>query len=445
MECTISGSFAATTPLESVTLYREQSMVARLQYRQPSAAWLRAVMHNIGPIHHGFSFNVWNGGAGDAENQTFTIEARDCAGGSSSFPIQCIVDDSRPDELRIVCDQGDTLVELPTEPPVVLRLEQAFIDNGLLHISGWVVARSLLSRAEVRVGNRYIPVRLGERRDDAVQRYPRYPGAGEAGFTAAIRLAEQPWPSLVEVRGTSADGAEYRGVFPVENSLPVMSNLRTAANTAKQTARPAVVIYVEYPTIENEVAVLNGRPQFELAGWAASREPIERLDAFVDAKFAGNPTFGLVRSDVARTFPQWPHAGKSGFTLRLNEQDFPRSPTTITLEAHLASGKKVSGEFELWFEDQPDSPAETDEVLDQMTSDLSIWQFARTLKMFARDSAGDILRRMEENVIDPNEEERRKKVPKIRRALDLLDAAWSGKQIDRRLEKYLRDHGYLQQ
>jgi hypothetical protein len=246
----------------------------------------------------------------------------------------------------------------------------------------------------------------------------------------------------VEVIAASDDGAEYYGAFPIDgvaDALGVTSNLEQVHGNGDRGPLPVAVIYVEYPRIENGVAVLKGRQQFRLAGWAVGRREIERLNVYVDGKLVGNAAYGVPRPDVAQVFPQWPHAARSGFNLLIDNRPLLQNPTTIMLEARLSGGGEEVGRFQLRFGD----PEVEDKFLDILISDQEIWRFARTLKMFAAGIENEILNELQDKAVRWEDVIEITKVQQIRAALVILGDAWRGRSIDRKVAQSLREWGFL--
>jgi hypothetical protein len=280
------------------------------------------------------------------------------------------------------------------------------------------------------------------RSEDVPRNYDHYPTANVAEFTVEARLADDQ-PAQVEVFAVSEGGIGYRGVFPIssdENALSAASSLCLDSGDVHEATQPAGVLSVEHPRLENGVAVLRDRQQFRLAGWAVASENIERLNVLVDGRFVGEADYGTLRKDVADAFPEWPHAAHSGFSLQLAERYFLQNPSTISVEAQLMSGGKVSGTFQLWFgEEEPAAWGPRNEAL---MSDEEIWRFARTLRLFAHERVNEIVADMQAEATLRGDPQRALRAQHIKDAVGILGAAWAQKPIDQKLATYLRDRGY---
>jgi len=247
------------------------------------------------------------------------------------------------------------------------------------------------------------------------------------------------------VEAASSEGARLYVAFPLELServAVVPSNLTMPGVERSEATTPPAVLYVEYPRVDDGVATLNGRQTFQLMGWATSPQGIERLDVYVDGHYAGTAAYGSLREDVAAVFPLWGNSRRSGFNLRLSEKTFLRSPATVEIVAQLASGKMVNGQFALHFEAAPAAMIPSASPFAHLMADIGIWQFARTIKMFAPGQEEQRLRAFEEQCEARGDSEGKAKAQDIKMAIKLLGDAWSGKQLDRGLDQYLRENGY---
>jgi hypothetical protein len=437
VEYLLSGSFASEFPAESVTLYQRESLIGRIKYWCPPGAG--AVMHNLGALRYSFAFGVWLPSDG-SERQILTIEALDCAGNLHRREIRSVCNAGKPDEVSIVCEEVEPLAELPTDPPMVVQLEQSVIAQGTVRLKGWIVSRTRLATSSVKVGGASVPTIHRDGSVKVAHGYRHYPNANAAGFTAEVQLTGGQQPTQAEVIAVSEEGAEYQGVFPIDRdavAVSVSGNLTPVGDAADRQLQPAAVLYVEYPAVENGVAVLQERQQIRLAGWAVALGGIERLDIYVDGRPVGKAAYGLLRPDVARVLPRWPHAERSGFSLQIDQRNFLQNPTTILLDAHLISGHQVRGEFQLWF------GAECEILPDALISDVEIWRFARTVKMFARGQEDQILTEIQGRAARRHDTIEVVRVQQIRRALSILEAAWIGNVLDQKIAQYLKERGYL--
>jgi hypothetical protein len=427
VEFLLSGSFDSEFPAQSVALYRRESLIGRIKYWCPPGAG--AVMHNLGALRYSFAFGVWLPSDGSG-SQILTIEALDCVARLHRREIRYVCNAGNPNEVSIVCEEVETLDELPTDPPMIVQLEQSVIAQGTVRLKGWIVSRTRLATSSVKVAGASVPAIHGDGSVKVAHDYQHYPNANAAGFTAEVQLTGGQQPTQAEVIGVSEEGAEYHGVFPIDRdaaAVSVTGNLTPVGDA----------LYVEYPAVENGVADLLERQQIRLAGWAVAPDGIERLDIYADGRLVGKAAYGILRPDVARVFPHWPHAERSGFSLQIDQRNFLQNPTTILLDAHLFSGHQVRGEFQLRF------GAECKILPDSLISDVEIWRFARTVKMFARGREDQILTEIQERAARRHDTIEVVRIQQIRSALSILETAWMGNVLDQKIIQYLKERGYL--
>jgi hypothetical protein len=435
----LSGSFGSAKPIRSITLYRAGLVVGRTKYWCPPH--VETMMHNLGVIQYAFAFGIWVPFA-EAVAETLALEALDSVGDVSQAEIQCVRGDEGDwNQISLRCEGSEPLGALPTEPPISIQLEEARVSGATLRVRGSIAARSRIAKAVVAAAGGSSTVALRQRGANVVEGHKLLPNAVQ-DFAAQLRLDAGHRMTPVEVIAASDDGAEYYGAFPIDgvaDALGVTSNLEQVHGNGDRGPLPVAVIYVEYPRIENGVAVLKGRQQFRLAGWAVGRREIERLNVYVDGKLVGNAAYGVPRPDVAQVFPQWPHAARSGFNLLIDNRPLLQNPTTIMLEARLSGGGEEVGRFQLRFGD----PEVEDKFLDILISDQEIWRFARTLKMFAAGIENEILNELQDKAVRWEDVIEITKVQQIRAALVILGDAWRGRSIDRKVAQSLREWGFL--
>ncbi len=435
----LRGSFGSATPIRSVTLYRTGSIVGQTKYWCPPG--VEAMMHNLGVIQYAFAFGIWARSM-EATAESLTFEALDSVGNVVQAEVQCAgSDEGDLSQVSLRCEGSEPLGAMPTEPPISIQLEEARISGATVWVRGWIAARSRVAKAVVTVAGRSSTAALHPRGAGIAEGHEVRPSAAQ-DFAAEVQLDAGQRMAQVEVAAASVEGAEYYGAFPIDGAayvLGVTGNLERAHGNGDRRSLPIAVIYVEYPKIEDGVAILKERQRFRLAGWAVAQQETERLSVYVDGKLIGNAAYGTLRPDVAQVFPQWTHAARSGFNLPIDGRTLLRSPTTIMLEAHLSGGGKERGWFQLRF---GDTDAE-DKFLDILISDERIWHFARTLKMFAAGRESAILAELQKKADQRNDVSEDMKVQRIRAALAILSDAWSGRTIDRRVARFLREHEFL--
>jgi hypothetical protein len=399
------------------------------------------MVHNLGVLQHAFAFGIW---APFAETWTerLTLEALDSGGNISQATVECASgDEGNWEKISICCDGSKPLTAMPTAPPISIQLEEARMSGATLRARGWIAARSGIVRAAVAAGGTPAGAILRQREASATEGHDPLANAIQ-DFAAELRLDARQEATQVEVVAASVDGAEYYGAFLIDraaNAPVVTSNLKPVNDNGYRGPGHDAVIYVEYPRVENGVAVLQERQQFRLAGWAVARREIERLNIYMDGKLVGNAAYGAPRPDVVQVFPQWPNAVSSGFNLLIDSRSLVSDAATIMLEAHLRGGGEEKGRFHLLF---ADGVAE-DRFLDTLFFEEEIWRFARTLKMFAAGREDAILAELLEKAAMRKDPQEGIRIQRIRAAVVTLADAWSGRQIDRKVARFLKEHGFL--
>jgi len=115
-----------------------------------------------------------------------------------------------------------------------------------------------------------------------------------------------------------------------ETPAPISGSKQTSAPTRPSNA-PPIWINIDFATVDQRSALRVG-------GWALAPSPIELVHVFVGDQLVGVAETGVLRQDVARTWPNHKHALHSGFTLNADVAAFKQREIVVKVRARTADG-----------------------------------------------------------------------------------------------------------
>ena len=159
--------------------------------------------------------------------------------------------------------------------------------------------------------------------------FTRHPDVGFARLRHPFRLSRHP-----DIR--SCCGSKQTSAVPPET------------NVASQ-----IWINVDFATVDQ-------RSVLRVGGWALAPSPIELVQVFVGDQLVGVAETGVLRQDVARTWPDQKHALHSGFTLSANVAAFGQKEIILKVRAQTANGIKQDATVAVTRAAEDTAPASTE-------------------------------------------------------------------------------------
>ena len=214
------------------------------------------------------------------------------------------------------------MAQAVSSPSLIVVVEQATLDgDGRLSVSGWAAGREAVERVEIEIAGRVLGLAEGGLpRPDVAADWPDSIDAGACGFALSLRpdfaLGEGD-PVLALARGVG--GAVASGVGSV--------------TAAPQPSGETLGLTIDAPRLREGGLAPPVRRVLVVEGWAAAREGIAAVEAFLDGAPAGELKRGLRRRDIAAAFPDWPEALHSGFALILPRKAFSGDRQTLRIVA----------------------------------------------------------------------------------------------------------------
>jgi len=204
---------------------------------------------------------------------------------------------------------------LISKSTIVLVEEAALDDRGMLRVEGWAGGPARVERIEIVVGGfRVGEARYGLPRLDVAADHPEFLDADRCGFAflgqidAPVRQAEQVFV-IAHIQGQAEKAAVARPIARSGDSAPRDDGLR----------------------MHCDVVALYDDGAVELAGWAAHREEVTRIEIGLDGVAIGEAQIGRPRADVGRLLADIPSAGRSGFNFGAILDELAAGEHEITL------------------------------------------------------------------------------------------------------------------
>ena len=150
--------------------------------------------------------------------------------------------------------------------------------------------------------------------------------------------------------------ASVPGSAGTRTSVPIPANKQTSASVppGEQTSAAAQIwINVDFATVDQ-------RSVLRVGGWALAPSPIELIQVFVGDQLVGVAETGVLRQDVARTWPDQKHALHSGFTLSANVAAFGQKEIILKVRAQTANGIKQDATTAVTRAVEDSAPASTE-------------------------------------------------------------------------------------
>jgi tetratricopeptide (TPR) repeat protein len=92
-------------------------------------------------------------------------------------------------------------------------------------------------------------------------------------------------------------------------------------------------------TIDHPGSTVLADVPFDVYGWVAFADPVSEVAVYLDEALVGPAECGFDRPDVARAFPDYPHAGRSGYRRRSIAAPAGRSAFELVVAATSAAGE----------------------------------------------------------------------------------------------------------
>lgn len=192
-----------------------------------------------------------------------------------------------------------------------------FARQGRILLQGWCFDEQSRDPLQVRlsIGTRLYLCDFGMARPDVAAKFPQFPQAGHSGFFLESLMPPGCHSATIELSAEGKKWLHARTVTICAEAAPLSGEIEGPAETEIPT-RSAIV-----------------------SGWALQpQEPIHHLALQIGTETAPCH-YGHPRVDIAKKFPDSPHAAHCGFTCRI---DLPASPAPMRLLARLPSGQLLT-------------------------------------------------------------------------------------------------------
>ncbi len=217
--------------------------------------------------------------------------------------------------------------------------------KGETNVRGWFLDGSGVSKIEVLVdGKNMGEAQLGNPRSDVGNAFPEYQNtnSGYQFSLNTINLTNGLHRLTVKETGNNGTINELESIMVnVQNfqSLPARGYLDTPTNGS---------------TIKGEMVV---------KGWYLDGSGVSKIEVLVDGKSMGEAQYGIARSDVAKTFPEY-NNDNSGYYFTLNTMNIPNGQHRLIVRETGKNG--ASNELESILVNVQNSPVKG--YLDNLTN-----------------------------------------------------------------------------
>ena len=124
----------------------------------------------------------------------------------------------------------------------------------------------------------------------------------------------------------------------VSPGTPTSAPIPVSKQTSVSAAPPASAANASQIWINVDFATVDQGSVLRIGGWALAPSPIELVHVFVGDQLVGMAETGVLRQDVASTWPNHKHARHSGFTLNADVAAFKQKEIVLKVRAQTAEG-----------------------------------------------------------------------------------------------------------
>ncbi|MCM2535908.1 N-acetylmuramoyl-L-alanine amidase [Neobacillus pocheonensis] len=192
---------------------------------------------------------------------------------------------------------------------------KGYVDNpvsgaklkGTKNVSGWFLDQSGVQKIEIVVDSAVAgQATYGDARTDVQKAFPEY-NNGNAGFHYALDTTKfSAGKHTISIRETGMNGSV--------TTLP--GSTITIANAEGY--------------VDNPVSGATFKGTQNVSGWFLDESGVQKIEIVVDSAVAGQATYGDVRTDVQKAFPEY-NNGNAGFHYALDTTKFSVGKHTISI------------------------------------------------------------------------------------------------------------------
>ncbi len=233
---------------------------------------------------------------------------------------------------------------------IQMHCDQAILyTDGTLSVSGWAVCATGIAALEVHLDGEMVgKAELGRSRADVAREYPAIAMARFAGFEFSQQVRDHVDSThhvvLVARNGLDDTRAETRVVTAAEVPSPPVALLAASAS-ASAADRPEFRLEVDKPAIKDGSVANPVVGRLMIEGWSLAASGVVVVEVYMDDEPLGTAHCGLVRRDVAATFPDNPNALRAGYVFHCPARSLRDGEHTIRVVARAADGEVASRHF----------------------------------------------------------------------------------------------------
>ena len=196
------------------------------------------------------------------------------------------------------------------------------IDNTF-KIVGWGINDSGVQKVNVYVDGKYFSeLRSGIIRYDVDSAYPGYLDGYKSGFEGIIDLSNHSsGQHHIKVEVVGKDGTSQSQEFNIERK------------------KKKSLMWIEKPSNNSTFT-----KEIEISGWALDDSGISEIKAYVDNKYVGTLTSGIVREDVDNVYPGYVGGKNSGFSGKISLDKYSSGNHVIRIDA-IGKDKSINSQY----------------------------------------------------------------------------------------------------
>ena len=232
----------------------------------------------------------------------------------------------------------NSLVAVSNEVRILENLETKDITSSDkdITIKGWAISKSNISAIKVYINDKLIGnATLGISRPDVKNAYPSYPNAEKSGYSLNFNtsnLSNGTYKIKVVYEGSKGNSISSEGTLKIVKN----ENNNNNNNNNNENRLPSIG-NIDYPS--NGITINNSSIKVE--GWSLCNSGIKEVKVYIDGQYIKSATLGISRPDVAKVYPNYTNASKSGYSVILDSNKISYGKRTLVVESIGLNGETL--------------------------------------------------------------------------------------------------------
>lgn len=183
-------------------------------------------------------------------------------------------------------------------------------------IRGWAISELGVKKIDVLANDELVgQATIGIPRPDVARVFPTHKGSDKSGFTFNLDISKyNNKPLKISLQATGNNGEVFTSSFIINID------------------KPSPILYIDEPNFN-----MNYKGIVKIRGWTLGYSPIQAIEVMVDGNKIGEANYGIIRTDVAKAFPQY-NNNNSGFEYLLDADSIGEGKHDLTIRARSSNG-----------------------------------------------------------------------------------------------------------